>query len=139
MSRFLIKYILFVLGLTFTSLVKAQLPKQIIEAGDKLFEKGKYEPALEVYQKAMETDSNHKEVLYKYGRTLYKLNEFKQANRYLLKSSLLNGGNTFEDLNYILAESYRRTGKYPQSIRYYNYALRPYRRESKGYEFQRIR
>lgn len=118
--------------------LKAQSPDQLLQIGDKLFESGEYYGSIGFYQKALNLDSNNAEVLYKYGRNLFKINRFDRASRYLLKASLLGGKENYPLLSYELAESYRHLGDYRKARRHYTTALRPYRMDRDSYWYKRI-
>jgi len=138
MSRFSIKSCLLILAFMLALSSNAQHSQRALTLGDQLYEQGEFLAALNIYQKALNEDSTNTETLYKYGKTLSRLNEFKAASRYLLKSSILGGRSTFDDLSYELAECYRRSGDYHKALRHYRSAIRPYRRNRDSYWYKKI-
>jgi hypothetical protein len=138
MSGFYVKLLLLLLLCRFSADLNAQTPDQLIQIGDKLYESGEYYGSIGFYEKALNLDSTNAEVLYKYGRNLYKINRFNKATRYLLKSSLLGGKTLYPNLTYELAESYRHAGDYRKARRHYTTALRSYRQDRDSYWYKRI-
>ena len=109
-----------------------------VEAAEKRYDKGDYFGALFEYERAMKIDSINLEVLYGYGKTLLAVNNPKEASIYLKKARSLDDKKSIEELGYLLAESYRLAGDYRNARKYYNYALTPYRRDRKGFMYQRV-
>lgn len=117
---------------------KAQSPDQVLQVADELFAKKDYYGSIGFYENAMKIDSNNADVLYKYGRNLYLINNPKKASRYLLKAELLGGADIYPNLHFELAESYRKSEDFRKARRYYNRAIRPYRRDRKSLEYREI-
>lgn len=138
MSHISLKSLFFIVCVSFCVSVKGQTVLQVIDVADQLYNKGEYFGSIGFYEKAMKIDSSNREVLYKYGRNLSKINQDKKASRYLLKSSLLGGSEIFPMLNWELAQAYHKSGKYRNARRYYNRAIRPYRRDRESYWYKKI-
>lgn len=115
-----------------------QSTPQILEAGDAYFERGDFLGASKVYQKAMRVDSSDASVLYSYAKSLMELNQMERAARYFFKASLIDRGENYPDVYYLLAEAYRGNGDYRKARRYYTKALIPYRRDRNSYWYKRI-
>lgn len=138
MSKVFIKLFCFT-NLFFACLVGFnQNTQQILDFGDKLFDQGDYFGSINIYKKAIDVDSSDAEVLYKYALNLKMLNNHKKASRYFYKAYLIDRGKEYDFLAFELAESYRNSGDYRKSKRYYSKAIRPYRKDKKSYWYQRI-
>jgi hypothetical protein len=137
MSRLLV--VLFIsVNLFLASNCRAQSPEQVLKVADELFEEGEYFGSIGFYKQAFKLDSTNSEVLYKYGRNLYMTKQFQKASRYLLKAELLGADRIYPNLHFELAQAYHRTGEYRKAKRYYNRAIRPYRRDRKSYWYKKI-
>ncbi len=128
--------LLFLFGLG--SSAYAQNTEQILEVGHEYYSKGDYLGASKVYKQALDIDSSNAEVLYYYSKSLMEMMQMELASRYLFKASLIDKGENFPDVYYLLAESYRGSGDYRKARRYYSKALIPYRSDRKSYWYQRI-
>lgn len=115
-----------------------QLANQIIDHGKALLDQGENFGALMVFEEAMDLDSSNGEILYHYAKSLAAVNNPNKASRYYLKAYLLGLGNSYPDLSFELAEAYRNSGEYRKAKRYYNQAIRPYRRDKDSYWYKRI-
>ena len=117
---------------------KAQSPEQVLKVADELFEQGHYRGSIGFYKQAFQLDSTNGEILYKYGRNLFMIKKFKKASRYLLKAELLGADRTYPMLHFELAQAYHQSAEYRKAKRFYNRAIRPYRRDRKSYWYKRI-
>lgn len=132
-------YVSLILLLVFAALHStAQNTDMVIKVADERFEKGDFFGADPIYQRALEIDSSNAEVLFKYGRNLARLNDYNRASKYLYKAYKIDRGRSFIELPLELAEAYRSNGEYRTSRKYYNYALRPYRKNRRGLMYQKI-
>lgn len=137
MPRLLV--ILFIsINLLLASNCRAQNPEQVLKVADELFEEGQYFGSIGFYKQALKLDSTNSEGLYKYGRNLYMIKQFQKASRYLLKAELLGADRIYPNLHFELAQAYHQTGEYRKAKRYYNRAIRPYRRDRKSYWYKKI-
>lgn len=125
-------------NLLLASNCRAQSPEQVLKVADDLFEEGQYFGSIGFYKQAFKLDSTNSEVLYKYGRNLHRVKQFKKASRYLLKAELLGADRIYPNLHFELAQAYHQTGEYRKARRYYNRAIRPYRRDRKSYWYKKI-
>lgn len=138
MSKVSIKTFFLSVGILISSSMFSQSTEQILEVGHEYFKKGDYLGASEVYQQAMNIDSSDAAVLYHYSKSLMELMQMEKASRYLFKASLIDKGEIFPDIYYLLAESYRSSGDYRKARRYYSKAIIPYRSDRKSYWYKRI-
>mgnify|MGYP003112237675 CR=1 FL=1 len=115
-----------------------QSATQILEVGHSYYQRGDYLGASKVYKQAMMVDSSDAAVLYHYSKSLMQLMQMEDAARYLFKASLIDRGESYPDIYYLLAEAYRGSGDYRRARRYYNKALIPYRNDRKSYWYKRI-
>jgi len=116
----------------------AQNTEQILEVGHEYYKKGDYLGANKVYKRAMDVDSSDANVLYHYSKSLMDLMNMKLASRYLYKASLIDRGENYPDIYYLLAESYRNSGEYKKARRYYSKAILPYRSDRNSYMYKKI-
>ena len=139
MSKFYVKSIfslitILVFGLT----SNCQNIEPILELANKHQLKKDFFGANFYYKKAMEIDSTNLELLFLIGSNYVNLNNNKVAARYFQKASILDRNKEVENLSFYLAEAYRNSGDYRKSRRFYNAALRPYKKLKKEFWYQRI-
>lgn len=137
MPKVFIKYCLSILAFMPLTLVSQNID-QVLELGNSLMQKKDYYAAEKIYWAAMNMDSSNAEVLYRYGLNQSALNNPRKASRYFYKSYILESDKVHENLSFLLAESYRSCGEYRKARRYYTRAIRPYRRDKKSFEYQKI-
>lgn len=110
----------------------------MLDYGHQRMQEGDYYNALNTHERLMRIDSSNGDILYGYGKNLYLMGNFQKASQYLQKAYNLDRGKEHQFLPYELAESYRNSGDYRMSRRYYTKALRPFRRDRKGYWYKRV-
>lgn len=139
MPKFYVKlfYLSFFL-LLLSNLTLGQGVQPIIELADKHQAKNEPFAANYYYLKAMNVDSTNVELLYKLGQNYTSLNNNESAARYYQKAYILDRNKEIEGLSFQLAEAYRNSSDYRKARRYYNQALRPYRRDKESYWYKRI-
>ena len=139
MSKFYVSfYFLMFLASASVTTANAQNVSLVLEVADELYAAKNFYGSIIYYKKALDIDSSNAEFLYKYGRNLAAINNHDKASRYLKKAALFDKNNQIEGLDYQVAEAYRSAGEYRKARRYYNTALRPYRRDKNSYWYKRI-
>lgn len=138
MSKVYVKYFIVVILGLISSNLSSQNITQVLNLGDQLYDKKDYFGSIKIYKTALNIDSTNVDVLYKYAKNLSQINDPKKASRYFLKAYILDNGKSYPELAYELAESYRTSGEYRKSRRYYTKAIRPYRRNKDDYWYKKI-
>jgi len=138
MSQFYVRLLLLVVTLCFGFSGKSQQVDLVLQVADNLYSTKDYYGSILFYEKAMNIDSANAEVLYKYAKNLAIINSHEKASRYFLKAYLIDRGRNFPTVSYDLAEAYRSSGEYRKAKKYYNVAIRPYRRERESYWYKKI-
>ncbi len=69
------KKVLFLIAVIISSLSVAQTPDELFKSANSLYKEGKYQEAINTYQKIIETDKVSSELYYNLGNAYYKLNK----------------------------------------------------------------
>ncbi len=112
--------------------------KNAIRIADDMFSRKDYYGAALYYQKAMHLDSSDVALWYKLAESYRGYNEYPKAAYYYLKVYKKDKDMTLPFGSFYAATMYKSSGNYKYAYKYFKRAKRVFRKDKKGYYYQKV-
>lgn len=136
MSRLYLIFIVLFLG--FTSTAQTEL-KKYLEIAEEKYQKGDFIHALQYYEKAMALDSNTINTIWNYAQTLRAYKDYSKAAYYYGEVYDREGTKLYPPSLMYYGLMLKQTGRYDEALEVFKKAKKVYRKDTKGFLYQKSR